>query len=633
MRAAPIEGTPVSVCAGSPAQLQTGLRWDRVSRLLVSCCLVQPAFLDRVPDDVVACGPARDLLRLARRRRGAGLDATIEGILAGASPDQVKRAGGRGYVLGVAGEPAALIDFERYLTEARQLGIRERLERAVSGGELSPDSLRAIADELATVVGSEQASAFESWVEPGVDFLTAEEQVLGEIIPGILAGAGFAGFFAEPKVGKSWLAYSIALAVGNGCDLLGQYPVAQPGRVLFIGAEGSRNGARARLAGLARGYGLEPEAALTAIDVVWRRPVALDDPAFLRWLTDKAPSYRLIVVDVLTKVWSGDEGDNAQVSALLRDIERITRCGPSFAIVHHFAKASEQTAGRRPGQRIRGASAWHAGLDSALYLERAKSATRTIVTVEMKDGAPADPFSFAWPNETVDGSTPVDLDWAAGEIVQAKAAELVPAVLGAIGADPGVSRTGLREVIAGQHQVLGDAVRLAIESRQAHERLSPRADKIGRVRSSRGLFLGAPEAEPALFTGAGEPAVPVPERPAAEGHAGTGMGEPHHPVPHDGTGGDPAAAAVGKKPLASRDQMNFAVVPERVGTGGNDGPDNLTGTSIVVPVPPPSIGGNGYGTGEDAVPGAGDGRGESVDWPALLPGDGAEVVPGAEVDR
>ena len=62
-------------------------------------------------------------------------------------------------------------------------------------------------------------------------------------------------------------------------------------------------------------------------------------------------------------------------------------------LVHHMAKLSEVQ--RRPGQRLRGSSALHGWVDSALYLERPDEASPTVNVVAEHRAAPA-PESFSF---------------------------------------------------------------------------------------------------------------------------------------------------------------------------------------------------------------------------------------------
>ncbi len=60
----------------------------------------------------------------------------------------------------------------------------------------------------------------------------------------LASGVGILG--GEPKLGKTYLATEIAVAVATGLDALGCYKTHSPGPILFYGAEGSISALRSR---------------------------------------------------------------------------------------------------------------------------------------------------------------------------------------------------------------------------------------------------------------------------------------------------------------------------------------------------------------------------------------------------
>lgn len=325
-------------------------------------------------------------------------------------------------------------------------------------------------------------------LQSGVEWITSVDSEAASIVPGVLVAGGLAILAGEPKTGKSWLAYSLALSVANGVDFLSQYPVTKAGRVLLIANEGSANGAKARFRGLALGMGLAPVDAMTSIDVIWRKPAALDDPTFIEALTSQVDSYALVIVDVLAKAWSGEENSNREAGGLLRNIENLTGRGASVMLVHHLAKVGDSTSSRRMGQRLRGASAFHGAVDSGIYLERGKKSSRTTCTFEQKDFSPAEPFTFAWPEDQCDGSSPISLDWQAHSESTEKALDRLPKILEAVEDEPGQSRTGIVDAVGGNRSAVMAAIAAALASGQLYEMDCTHNDSMGRSRTRKGLY-------------------------------------------------------------------------------------------------------------------------------------------------
>jgi AAA domain len=324
-------------------------------------------------------------------------------------------------------------------------------------------------------------------VEGGIAWYNTVEAATTTIIPGVLAASGIAIMGGEPKTGKSWLTMSLALSVANKHQWLEKYEIETPGRVLYIATEGNTNAARHRFGGLAKGMDIEPSAAMRNIDLIWRKSVALDDPAFLVELAGMAHSYVLIVVDVLRDAWSGDENDSRVVSPLIHSIREITNFGPTVLLVQHFGKAAPGDE-RRLGQRLRGSGVLHASADSLIYLERSKSGTRTRASVESKDDATEDPFSFAWPTYLVDGSSAINLDWQASEAADETAKEMLAVIVDTVTDHPGESKSGLKALIKGRWQIVLAAIDLAIKNGLITEAEVGYTDTAGRQRTKRGLY-------------------------------------------------------------------------------------------------------------------------------------------------
>lgn len=173
----------------------------------------------------------------------------------------------------------------------------------------------------------------------------------------------------EPKIGKSFLALDMVVAVASGTPCLRRFPVAHAGRVLLYAAEDALHVVRARLDGIARAAAVR--LADLDIQVITAPSLRLDLVDDQRRLADTVAALqpRLLVLDPLVRLHRIDENAAAEVAPLLaylRDLQR--RFQLAVVLVHHARKG----AGRiRAGQALRGSSELHAWGDSNLYLRRA----------------------------------------------------------------------------------------------------------------------------------------------------------------------------------------------------------------------------------------------------------------------
>lgn len=188
----------------------------------------------------------------------------------------------------------------------------------------------------------------------------------------------------EPKCCKSFLALEIAAAVASGKPCLGQFSVANPGRVLLYAAEDALSVVRRRVEGIAARSNVE----MSSLDIqVITAPVLRldreDDAGRLR-RTIEVLRPRLMILDPFVRLHRIDENNSGEVAPLLAGLREMQRTyGLAIIVVHHAKKGG---AGERAGQALRGSSEFHAWGDSNLYLRRDKREHLTL-TVEQRAGA------------------------------------------------------------------------------------------------------------------------------------------------------------------------------------------------------------------------------------------------------
>jgi hypothetical protein len=210
--------------------------------------------------------------------------------------------------------------------------------------------------------------------------------LLGEVfpeprwaVPGVLP-EGMNVLAGSPKVGKSWLALGIALAVARGGHALGKIAV-DPGEVLFLALEDTGRRLQGRLAAV-----LEGPADLSSLHLHTAWPSADEggNEDIAAWL-DARKRIRLVVVDVLAK-YRAPASD--RTSAYQADYDAISgmkdladRYGVSFLVLHHTRKAaSDDFLDTVSGtQGIAGAA------DSVLVLRRSRSSADATLGITGRD--------------------------------------------------------------------------------------------------------------------------------------------------------------------------------------------------------------------------------------------------------
>lgn len=243
-----------------------------------------------------------------------------------------------------------------------------------------------------------------------------------------------------PKIGKSWLALEIALAVASGTPCLGGFPVYDRGPVLVYCVEDGRSKVRERMAGLcaARNVGFD------RLPVGWidADRLALDRPGDQLRLeaTVRKTKARLLVLDPLVRLHRGDESSSRDMSLLLSFL-RVLQQDTDVAVllVHHTRKAPVQDL----GQGLRGSGDLHAWGDSNLYFTRERG--QHVLTAEHRSQPAPEPFGL----ELV-GSPPHLVVTAVGTSESER-------VLALLTHGP-VSRRELRERLAIRNERLGEVL-------------------------------------------------------------------------------------------------------------------------------------------------------------------------------
>ena len=262
------------------------------------------------------------------------------------------------------------------------------------------------------------------------------------------------GFVAgSPKSFKTWLSCELAIAVASGRPCLGRYHVHKRGRVLIYAAEDSAEAIRDRVASITSARQIDLES--LGVGLIAVPSLRLDDEEHRRRLraTVAAIKPRLLILDPLVRLHSGDENSSADVSSLLAFLRTLQReFEVAILVVHHVRKSPAS----QPGQALRGSGDLHAWLDSGLYLLRSKGRLR--LHPEHRDNPVMEPIEIALdsdqPHLIVKGPARQDRKVATAQRGQQ---DLEARVVATLAAQP-LPRTALREQLRVRNETLGQAL-------------------------------------------------------------------------------------------------------------------------------------------------------------------------------
>lgn len=157
-------------------------------------------------------------------------------------------------------------------------------------------------------------------------------------VPGVVPD-GCTLLSGQPKIGKSWLALGLAVAVASGCPALGRLDVGAASPVLYLALEDTGPRLQDRLRTVLAGEPAPGDLTL------WTEcpPLAVGGEALIgQWLADHTDA-RLVVVDVLARVRRPVAVHGSAYEADYRAITDLKRLGDEYGVavvvVHHTRQA------------------------------------------------------------------------------------------------------------------------------------------------------------------------------------------------------------------------------------------------------------------------------------------------------
>ena len=197
----------------------------------------------------------------------------------------------------------------------------------------------------------------------------------------------------KPKLGKSWLALGLCVAVAAGGVALGTRQVEQ-GDVLYLALEDNRRRLQKRLGKMLCGpapKGLE-------IATAWPKLDEGGVEALRAWLGEH-PEARLVAVDTLAKIRQRTRGQNVyqeDYAALEELLPLAAEHEVAIVVVHHTRKM----AAADPLDEVSGSTGLTGGVDGVLVLKRDRGKADAVLHVDGRDIEEPAEFALKWDAET-----------------------------------------------------------------------------------------------------------------------------------------------------------------------------------------------------------------------------------------
>ena len=190
------------------------------------------------------------------------------------------------------------------------------------------------------------------------------------IVPDVLP-EGLSLLAGPSKIGKSWMALDLALAVSMGRCFLG-YDLIQ-GDVLYWALEDGQRRIKSRIQTLFAGKDEIWTESRLHIETAENLPPVLDQGGrdqIERWCLS-VPAPRLVIIDVLEKVRPEKRGNESEYGATYRALQGIhslaNRLGISVLVIHHTRKGD---SGGDAFDKVNGTRALTSMPDATLVIDR-----------------------------------------------------------------------------------------------------------------------------------------------------------------------------------------------------------------------------------------------------------------------
>jgi len=217
------------------------------------------------------------------------------------------------------------------------------------------------------------------------------------LIDGLLRRGETANIIANPKVGKSWLTYGLALSVATGRQWLDTFATMR-GRVLLADNELHQPTLAHRIPTVADAMEIGRDQYASRIDVLSLRGRLMDIMALSR-LVETIPEnqYSLIVVDAWYRMLPGgiSENDNGAMAAVFNRVDQYAaQTGAAWCLIHHASKGNQTE--KRVTDVGAGAGSQSRAADSHIVLREHEEPGHVVMDAAVRSFAPIRPLTLRW---------------------------------------------------------------------------------------------------------------------------------------------------------------------------------------------------------------------------------------------
>ncbi len=217
------------------------------------------------------------------------------------------------------------------------------------------------------------------------------------VVEGVLRRGETMNVIAAAKLGKSWFAYVLALAVAMGRLWLGRFPTRQ-GKVLIVDNELHKETLSHRIMTVMSAMGIKAEECEPWLSLLALRGQSVDVGGLGSILQGIRPGeYSLIVVDAFYRILPDgtSENDNAQMTQVYNAIDRYgARLECAFVLIHHSSKGDQ--SGKSITDVGAGAASISRAADSHVILRPHEEANSVVMQAALRSWAPLQPVGLRW---------------------------------------------------------------------------------------------------------------------------------------------------------------------------------------------------------------------------------------------
>jgi AAA domain len=227
--------------------------------------------------------------------------------------------------------------------------------------------------------------------------------------------------YAEPGVGKTWLALDLALSLAAGRKWIGQFAVPSSRSVLYLDEEMGQRPLERRIFRLGAGAEITDTVPFRALS----HPGLMFTQANVSVLVSAFATERfdpqVVIVDSLRRVLVGSENEAEAVAAFWRTTTRLYKAR-TLIIIHHMKKPNPHGA-NDSRYRASGSTDLLAVPDVAFAITRAQGDAMLVECVKNRHGVEPEPFLVSLCDETDSGPIVLRYDGSPADARLEKAAE------------------------------------------------------------------------------------------------------------------------------------------------------------------------------------------------------------------